>query len=705
MDVSQYLEIFIEEAKEHLQSLNENLLVLEKEPENKDTINEIFRSAHSLKGMAGTMGYKRMQHLTHDMENVFQEVRSDKMKVSSELVDGLFRGLDALQEYLDNIINTQDEGTNDNQDLIDLFQKELEIGLNGGGGAPAASQEAAPAAAAEGAAAAQAAPEAKTANALDNLVLNDTDKSVIAKAVGEGMTAYALNVEIQDTCVLKAARAFLVFKAIEPIGEVIKSIPDAQAIEDEKFDFDFSMVVITKASEDDLRKAVMNVSEMKDVIIKKLEVEAPAAEAAKADDKGAAPAAGGAAAAAKAPAAGAAAGNAAAAKGKPVVNRSVRVDIEKLDDLMNLVSELIIAKNGLVSISPSEIASDESKKGNFHEQVEYLERITTNIHQSVMKVRMVPIESVVNRFPRMIRDLSKKLDKKMELYMTGEETELDRTVIDEIGDPLQHILRNAADHGLESNEARIKAGKPEVGSIYLNAFQQGNSVVIEVIDDGGGIDVEKVKRKAVEKGTITPEQAEVMSDKEIIDLLFRPSFSTAEQISDISGRGVGLDVVKTKIEALGGNVECKSVLGEGSTFTIRLPLTLAIIQALMVVIGNEKYAIPLANIDTIEDIPATDIKYVEGKEVINLRGTVIPLIRLDKILDVTDSKQDAENLTVVIISKGDKKAGLIVDDLIGQLEIVIKSIGKYINNSKMISGATILGDGEIALILDATTLV
>ncbi|MBO4559954.1 MAG: Hpt domain-containing protein, partial [Lachnospiraceae bacterium] len=330
MDVSQYLEIFIEEAKEHLQSLNENLLVLEKEPENKDTINEIFRSAHSLKGMAGTMGYKRMQHLTHDMENVFQEVRSDKMKVSSELVDGLFRGLDALQEYLDNIINTQDEGTNDNQDLIDLFQKELERGLNGGGGgeAPAAaSGEAAPAVA-EGAAAAQAAPEAKAGSALDNLVLNDTDKSVIAKAVGEGMTAYALNVEIQDTCVLKAARAFLVFKAIEPLGEVIKSIPDAQAIEDEKFDFDFSMVVITKASEEDLKKAVMNVSEMKDVIIKKLEAEAPAAEAAKTEDKGSAPAAGG-AAAAKAPAAGGAAAGAAAAKGKPVVNRSVRVDIEK----------------------------------------------------------------------------------------------------------------------------------------------------------------------------------------------------------------------------------------------------------------------------------------------------------------------------------------------------------------------------------------
>ncbi len=698
MDVSQYLEIFIEETKEHLQSLNEQLLVLEKEPENKETINEIFRAAHSLKGMAGTMGYKRMQKLTHDMENVFQEIRNDKMKVSSTLVDGLFRGLDALEGYLDNIVNTQDEGTNDNQELIDLFAKELEMGLNGGSAAPAADQ-AAPAAA----------PAASsTTNGLDVLTINETENEAIAKAAEEGLSAYAINVEIQETCVLKAARAFLVFKALEEQGEIIKSLPDAQAVEDEKFDFDFSVVVLTKSTEEAIKAAVMNVSEIKDAHIKKLEAKA---SAAKAEASPAAAATATATAAATAPAAAPAAkaqdnkAAAPAAKGKPVVNRSVRVDIEKLDDLMNLVSELIIAKNGLVAISPTELATDEVRNGNFREQVEYLERITTNIHQSVMKVRMVPIESVVNRFPRMIRDLSKKLDKKMELYMTGEETELDRTVIDEIGDPLQHILRNAADHGLESNEARIKAGKPEVGSIYLNAYQEGNNVVIEVIDDGGGIDVEKVKRKALEKGTITPEQAEVMSDKEIIDLLFRPSFSTAEQISDISGRGVGLDVVKTKIEALGGNVECKTVLGEGSTFTIRLPLTLAIIQALMVVIGNEKYAIPLANINTIEDIPATDIKYVEGKEVINLRGTVIPLIRLDKILDVTDSKQDAENLTVVIISKGDKQAGLIVDDLIGQLEIVIKSIGKYINNSKMISGATILGDGEIALILDATTLV
>ena len=322
-----------------------------------------------------------------------------------------------------------------------------------------------------------------------------------------------------------------------------------------------------------------------------------------------------------------------------------------------------------------------------------------------MKVRMVPIESVVNRFPRMIRDLSKKLDKKMELHMTGEDTELDRTVIDEIGDPLQHLLRNSADHGLESNEDRIALGKSEVGNIWLNAYQDGNNVNIEVRDDGAGINIEKVRNKALEKGMITPEQAEVMTDKEIIDLLFQPSFSTADKITDVSGRGVGLDVVKTKIEGLGGNIECRSVIGEGSSFIIHLPLTLAIIQALMVELGNEKYAIPLGSIQTIEDVPFSDIKYVQTKEVINLRGTVIPLIRLDQILDVESAAQDQESLTVVIVKKGDKQAGLVVDNLIGQQEVVIKSIGSYINCSKIISGATILGDGEIALILEVNTLV
>ena len=477
------------------------------------------------------------------------------------------------------------------------------------------------------------------------------------------------------------------------LGEIIKSIPSTQDIEDEKFDLDFSMFIISKEPLDKVVATVKNVSEIKDaegeqIVIKEEETKVEE----KADTAGSS----------NAPARDNAKPAQAKTSSKPVVNRSVRVDIEKLDVLMNLVSELIIAKNGLVA---SNAAEQIQHSQNFNEQIEYLERVTTNLHESVMNVRMVPIETVVNRFPRMIRDLSKKLNKKMELYMTGEDTELDRTVIDEIGDPLMHLLRNSADHGLESPEERARLGKPEVGSIFLNAYQDGNNVVIEVRDDGAGINIEKVRNKAIEKGTITPEQAESMTDKEIIEILFRPSFSTSEKITDVSGRGVGLDVVKSKIEGLGGDVECHSVVGEGSTFTIRLPLTLAIIQALMVKIGSEQYAISLGSIQTVEDIPVEEIKHVQGKEVINLRGNVIPLIRLGELLEVPDTAEDAENITVVVIKKGDKQAGLVVDSLIGQMEIVIKSLGKYININKMISGATILGDGDVALIIDANAIV
>lgn len=686
MDVSQYLEIFVEETKEHLQSLNDNILVLENEPENKDTINEIFRSAHSLKGMAGTMGYKRMQTLTHDMENVFSEIRNDKLKVTSDLVDILFQCLDALEAYLDNIINTQDEGTDDNAAIIKL----LNDYLNGGSGV---AEQAAPQAA-------QAAPQTADGVVTDfsKVTFADFEQHAIMEAGTKNLNVYGVHVKIDPSCILKAARAFLVFKSVEELGEIIKSIPSAQDIEDEKFDLDFDIFVITGESLDKVLATVRNVSEIKDAegsIIKLDEKKEEKPEETEKTEKteSAKPA--------TVPKAGKPA-NSQPAKGKPVVNRSVRVDIDKLDVLMNLVSELIIAKNGLVSAAAT---STTEENQSVNEQIEYLERVTTNLHESVMNVRMVPIETVVNRFPRMIRDLSKKLDKKMELYMTGEETELDRTVIDEIGDPLMHLLRNSADHGLESAEVRRERGKDEIGTIFLNAFQDGNNVVIEVGDDGNGIDIEKVKSKGIERGTITPEQAEVMSDKEVIDLLFLPSFSTSEKITDVSGRGVGLDVVKSKIESLGGVVECKSVLGEGSTFTIRLPLTLAIIQALMVKLGNEQYAIALGSIQTIEDIPLSDIKYVQGKEVINLRGNIIPIIRLGELLDVPDRTEPDESLIVVVIKKGDKQAGLVVDSLVGQMEIVIKSLGKYININKMISGATILGDGEVALIIDANAII
>ncbi|MCM1174740.1 MAG: chemotaxis protein CheA [Blautia sp.] len=722
MDVSQYLEIFLDETNEHLQNLNTQILILEQEPDNMDTINEIFRAAHSLKGMAGTMGYKRMQNLTHDMENVFSEVRNGNITVKANMIDILFQCLDALEEYNTNIRESADEGTNDNEPLI----KQLNAILKGGA-EPETKEEKKekPAAQPEAAAGAE-------GQKWQGMQLGDSEKTVITEALRQGKKAYGMTVKVQEACILKAARAFLVFKAVEEFGEIISSNPSAQDIEDEKFDLDFSLIVVTEESLDKVLQAVRSVSEIEAVtagayeavkqavsetsseeheaVEEKEEKEEPAVREepvketparevpAKAEVRKAAEAPG------QAPAKAAPAGknDKKPAAGKPIVNRTVRVDIEKLDMLMNLVSELIIAKNSLVSASATVEGNANSE---VNDQIEYLESVTTSLHESVMKVRMVPIESVVTKFPRMIRDLSKKLDKKMELYMSGEETELDRTVVDEIGDPLMHLLRNSADHGLESAEVRKERGKPEVGSIFLDAYQDGNNVVIEVRDDGNGIDTEAVKNKGIERGVITPEQAEIMTEKEIIDLLFNAGFSTAKAVSDVSGRGVGLDVVKSKIEALSGEVEVKTKLGEGSTWIIRLPLTLAIIQALMVVIGGEKYAISLGSIQTLEDIPASDVKLVQNKEVIHLRDLVIPLIRMTEILDIESTKDPKENLVVVIVKKGDKYAGLVVDELIGQQEIVIKSMGKYINKCKIISGATILGDGEVALILDANALM
>ena len=695
MDVSQYLEIFIDESSEHLQNLSDCIMTLENEPENKDTINEVFRAAHSLKGMAGTMGFKRMQTLTHDMENVFQEVRSEKIKVDSAMIDLLFECLDALDKYLENIKETSDEGTEDNEIII----KELNDFIAKAQGKVVEEPKKEEAVVQEVPCA-----EAK----YNDIELTEDEKAAVETAITAGKKIYGLTVHIEKDCLLKAARAFLVFRAVEELGHIIVNRPSALDVEDEKFELDFSFWLVSDEGIDKIIHAAKNVSEIAEVVGSEINIKTEteteveekkeevvvveeeqtipvAKEPTKAQETAATPAT----AKKQAPA-------------KPATNRTIRVDIEKLDALMNQVSELLIAKNSLVSISASE-GGNFANQG-FREQVESLERITTNLHESVMKVRMVPIESVVNKFPRMIRDLARSLNKKMELHMTGEDTELDRTVVDQIGDPLQHLLRNSADHGLESAEVRRERGKPETGSIFLNAYQEGNNVIIQVGDDGNGIDVDAVKAKAVERGVITQEQADVMTQKEAVNLLFMPSFSMAKQITDISGRGVGLDVVKSNIEALGGDVEVKTKLGEGSTFTVRLPLTLAIIQALLVKVREELYAIALGSITSIEDIPVKDIKYVEAKEVIHLRDTVIPLVRLDRVLDV-EPQEEPESLTVVIVKKGDQQAGLVVDDLIGQQEIVIKSLGKYMTGNKLISGATILGDGEVALIIDANTLM
>jgi len=645
------------------------------------------------------MGFMRMQRLTHDMENVLSEVRSGKMKVSSGLVDILFKGLDALEAYLANIQSTSSEGEEDNEDIINALNNILTSGQS----AP------------DSGAANNTYSSEKQSNASQNdmadtgkmkfkaVKLEEHEKKAIVKAQTMDLNVIGLTVYLSETCVLKGARAFMINRAIEEHGEIIKLNPSAQDLEDEKYDYDYSVFIITKENPDVIVKAIMNVSEVKEVVADYITLSqddlAKNAEELKKEEAGTTVNQQTAVASGNKPAQAAAQKN----TGKQVTNRSVRVDIDKLDVLMNLVSELIIAKNGLVSSSAGIAQLQDS---SFREHIEYLERITTNINEAVMKTRMVPIESVVNRFPRMIRDLSKQLNKEMNLIMTGEDTELDRTVIDEIGDPLMHLLRNAADHGLEpTNEERKKLGKDEVGTIQLNAYQDGNSVVIEVKDDGRGINVEKVKKVAVERGVITNEQAQRMEDKDAIDLLFRPSFSTSDKVTDVSGRGVGLDVVKTKIEALGGEIEARTKLGEGTSFIIRLPLTLAILQSLMVVIGDEKYALPLGNIQSIEEISKTEIKTIQDKEVINLRGSIIPIVRLGDILGCKSVESQTDDMLVIIVKKGSRLAGMVVDELIGQQEIVYKSVGKYIKGHKIVSGATILGNGEIVLILDVNSLV
>lgn len=682
MDMSQYLEIFIEETREHLQSLNQCLLQLEKNPQDSSMLNEIFRVAHTLKGMSGTMGFNRMSRLTHDMEDVLQALRNNEMKVSTELIDLLFKCLDALEGYNARIVETGSEGTEENTSIINALAEMIE--KKGAAGTAAAAK------ASPGAVSNASSPE----QAVD-LALNQYDLNVINKAAALGNNAYQITVKLNKGCVLKSARAFIIFKTLERHSEIIKSEPKVQDIEDEKFDFEFTVVVLSKEDESVFDKDLNSIAEVDEVIIKLIKekeavVQPAAGEVAEDADNEAKAAE--------------SAENLAAQASQDAVKRTktgktVRVDIDRLDVLLNLVSELIIQKTRLEGLEGIE------KTQSYVETVEYLERISTNLHDAVMKVRMVPVETVFNRFPRMIRDISKSLGKEVELRMSGEETELDRTVIDEIGDPLIHLLRNSCDHGIESIEQRKSLGKPEVGVIELKAYQDGNNVVIEVGDDGQGINVDKVKKKAIERGLINKDMAANLTKKDIIDFLFKPSFSTADKVTDLSGRGVGLDVVKTKIEALGGIVEVETELGKGSRFYIRLPLTLAIIQALLVMVGDEKYAIQLSSIHKITNIPADEIKLVQKQEVVMYRNSVIPVVRLDRVLEISRGNEEKpKNLTLVIVKKGERLTALVVDKILGQQEIVQKSLGKFLSGIKIITSATILGDGNVALILDVNAL-
>ena len=688
MDTNQYMDMFLDESHEHLQSLNDGLLSLEDNMEDTSVVNEIFRNAHTLKGMSATMGFNKIAELTHEMEDVLDLIRKEQLKLNEDIIDTLFKCVDSLGQMIDSVGNGEAE---DVVDVSDLVKKLSSISKPD----QAAAQAAAPAAAAA----------AAPAENKISIELADVDKDVIKQAQETGMQAIHVRVTLAETCLLKSARSYMVMNALDELGDVIKSVPSAEDLEQEKFDHSFDVIIITAAEEKAVQDAVNSISEISkvetNVIDLAAEEKAAAATAAAPAPKAAAPAPT-AKKAAPAPAKKAApvpAKKATAAPAKKVHHsQSVRVDIEKLDTLMNLMGELVINKVRLEQIGQTHRLAD------LTETLEQMDRVTTDLQNIVMKVRMVPVSSVFNRFPRMVRDIAKELNKEINLTIEGEETELDRTVIDEIGDPIMHLLRNSCDHGVEEPDVRESKGKPRAGEVGLIARHEGNNVVIMVTDDGAGIDAAKIRAKAVEKGMISQEEADKMDDADAVRLVFLPGFSTADHISDISGRGVGMDVVRSKIEALSGHVDVETKIDEGSVFKIKLPLTLAIIQAMLVKVQEEMYAIPLGSIDSTINIQESEIKTVQNKEVIVLRGEIIPIIRMEKMLQVPHVK-DSDETFVVVVHTGDAKAGIVVDNLIGQQEIVIKTLGSLFTGLKMFSGATVLGDGRVALILDVATMM
>ena len=678
MDTNQYMGMFLDESHEHLQSLNDGLLNIEENGEDKDVVNEIFRNAHTLKGMSATMGYNKIAELTHEMEDVLDLIRNDKLNINEDILDTLFKCLDSLEQMINSVGDGESE---DVVDVSDLVAKLSSISKGTPAPAPAA---AAPAAAAP---------------AGPSFALSDVDIDVLKKAKESGLQGIHVKVTLAETCLLKSARSYMVMNALDELGDVIKSVPSAEDLEQEKFDRSFEILLVTGAEVKQVEDALNSISEIDSIEVSVVDPDAAPAPAQ--------PAAAAPAPAAPAPAAKAASKPAAKAEKKPAANKakknhhqsqSVRVDIEKLDTLMNLMGELVINKVRLEQIGQTH------RLAELTETLEQMDRVTTELQNIVMKVRMVPVSAVFNRFPRMVRDIAKELNKEINLTIEGEETELDRTVIDEIGDPIMHLLRNSCDHGVEMPDEREAKGKPRTGEVGLIARHEGNNVVIMVTDDGAGIDPNKIRSKAVEKGMITQEEADKLDDADAVRLIFLPGFSTAEKISDISGRGVGMDVVRSKIEALSGHVDVETHIDEGSIFKIKLPLTLAIIQAMLVQVQEEMYAIPLGSIDSTINIQPTDIKTVQNREVIVLRGEIIPIIRMEQTLQVPHVK-DAEDIFVVVVHAGEAKAGIVVDKLIGQQEIVIKTLGSLFTGLKMFSGATVLGDGRVALILDVATMI
>ena len=664
MDTSEYRDLFLAEAQEYLQGLNSALLELEHNPSDRETVQEMFRAAHSLKGMSATMGYQLLANLTHQMENVLDLLRQGTLQADRNVANLLFESLDLLETLLERL----DEPDSCIEQVDRLVTK-----LGGACDGNLETEE-----------------EPIPKQQAFTLNLDEFEKELIRAGCAGGDRARHLEVELDASCLLKSVRAYMVFKALEKYGHVIKAMPSVQELEEEQFDSTFHVVLLTKASDETVKAELLQIAEVAGIKLQDVQedvsvpsdagiVQQAQVVTTAGNDEGKE--------------------NSESRKNiKRTAEKTIRVETDKLDKLINLVGELVVNRTRVVELGKVDVMAELASA------VEQLDRITTDLQSSVMKLRMVPIKQVFDRFPRMVRDLSQEKGKKVNLVIFGEETELDRSIVNQIGDPLVHLLRNSVDHGIEPPGERVSIGKPEEGTVRLEARHEGSYVLIRVSDDGRGMDAERMRQKAVQKGLISSAEAQRMSDEDAIRLIFKNGFSTADQVTDISGRGVGMDAVKTVIESMNGNVDVKTDPGKGTRFYVRLPLTLAIIKALLVEVAGEIYAIPIETIRENLYVAPEDIKTVQGEEVINLRNEVLPLIHLDKVLGMK-SKYTDEVLSVVVVEAGDRKTGLVVDVLLGQQEIVIKSLSKAVEGIQGVAGATVLGNGRVALILDISNLI
>ncbi|NLK00046.1 MAG: chemotaxis protein CheA [Clostridia bacterium] len=679
MDMSQYLDLFLEEAEEQLQELDEGLIMLEQDKQNVDLLNRIFRAAHTIKGSSASMGFNKIAELTHWMESVLDRFRDGDLEVTQEVIDILLECLDTL-EILKNEITTGEDSC-DISGLMDRL-KSLREGAPTSEGTEAITDER------------ETVSEIYEAE-MDELFFSDTEKNVLRAAVTQGYKSYHIIVDLDPDCLMKSVRAYIVFNNLKDLGEVIKTIPTTEEIEEEKFEQRFELVMVSKESLDKIKGVIRSINEIKEVFIR----EHPKAETLRSYNLE-----------------------------KPLskkeldstkdrlrdvkiekkrVSQTVRVDVSRLDNLMNLMGELVIERTRLEAVGGN--IKSTLGAGDLSDSLDeisvHIARLSGELQEEIMQARMFPIDQVFNRFPRMVRDLSRKSNKEIIFTIDGRETELDRTVIEEIGDPLIHLIRNAIDHGIESPEERRKLGKPEKGTVRLNAFHQENQIVITVEDDGRGMDPDKIKEVSVKKGIITESAAEKIMDQDAMNLIFAPGFSTTQTVSDVSGRGVGMDIVKSHIERINGLIDIDTEIGGGTKFTIRLPLTLAINRALLIKHGGHVFAFPLGNVVEIIEVDMDEVQYMKQHKVALVRGSFLPLYELETLLDLNYENNGAKKLPVVMVGISEKRIGIVVDELVGEQEIVIKSLGKYIGDIAGLAGATIMGDGSVALILDVRGLI